>query len=298
MRAVMDVCSTRARFGWRASAVLAGVGLLAAPAVARAETVPVITQDPAITGTPQVGRELVADAAWSGDPKPTAAWAWQRCVKATGACAAIAGASAPRYKVVEADVGTFLRVRVKVTNAAGSVTAQSKPTTVVLAAPTPTPTASPTATPTASPVPTATPEPTVAAPPAPAPAAPAAPVVVAPAALVPLALNPFPVVRIKGRLTSKGARVTLLTVRAPRDVRIDVACKGSDCPARHYHAPAGERRLRRFERSLRAGTRLEVRVTKPGYVGKLTAFVFRRHAEPMRSDRCLMPGATRPVTCT
>jgi hypothetical protein len=296
MRAVMDVCSTRARFGWRASAVLAGMGLLAAPAVARADTVPVITKDPAIIGTPQVGLELVADAAWSGDPKPTAAWAWQRCVKATGACAAIAGAGAPRYKVVEADVGTFLRVRVKVTNAAGSVTAQSKPTTVVLAAPTPAPTASPTATPTASPVATATPEPTVAAPPA--PAASAAPVVVAPATLVPLALNPFPVVRIKGRLTSKGARVTLLTVRAPRDVRIDVDCKGSDCPARHYRAPAGERRLRRFERSLRAGTRLEVRVTKPGYVGKLTVFVFRRHAGPTRSDRCLVPGRTRPVTCT
>jgi len=162
MRAVMDVCSTQARFGWRASAVLAGMGLLAAPAVARADTVPVITKDPAIIGTPQVGLELVADAAWSGDPKPTAAWAWQRCVKATGACAAIAGAGAPRYKVIEADVGTFLRVRVKVTNAAGSVTAQSKPTTVVLAAPTPAPTASPTATPTASPVATATPEPTVA----------------------------------------------------------------------------------------------------------------------------------------
>ena len=38
-------------------------------------------------------------------------------------------------------------------------------------------------------------------------------------------------------------------------------------------------------------------MTKPGYVGKLTAFVIRRHAEPRRSDRCLNPGKTRPVTC-
>ena len=124
-----------------------------------------------------------------------------------------------------------------------------------------------------------------------------APVVVAPTALVPLALDPFPVVRIKGRLTSKGARVTLLTVRAPRDVRIEVDCTGIDCPARHYRAPAGRHRLRRFERALRAGTRLEVRVTKPGYVGKFTAFVIRRNAEPKRSDRCLAPGATRPARC-
>jgi hypothetical protein len=96
MRTVMDVCLTRARLGWCASAVLAGAALLAAPAVARADTVPIITQDPAITGTPQVGMELVAGAAWTGDPKPAATWAWQRCVKATGTCTAIAGASAPR----------------------------------------------------------------------------------------------------------------------------------------------------------------------------------------------------------
>jgi hypothetical protein len=271
------------------------MGLLILPAAAHADTKPVITQPPAITGTPQVDNELAAGAVWTGDPKPTATWAWQRCAKATGGCNPIAGASTERYRVVQADVGRFLRVRVKVTNAAGSVTAQSEPTTVVLAGPTPTPTA----TPTASPEPTVTPAPTPAAQPAPAATSPpvSAPVVVAPTALVPLALDPFPVVRIKGRLTSKGARVTLLTVRAPRNVRIEVDCTGIDCPVRHYRAPAGRHRLRRFERALRAGTRLEVRVTKPGYVGKFTAFVIRRNAEPKRSDRCLAPGATRPAKC-
>ena len=295
MRSIMDAGLTRARLGRRASAVLVAMGLLILPAAAHADTKPVITQPPAITGTPQVDNELAAGAVWTGDPKPTATWAWQRCAKATGGCNPIAGASTERYRVVQADVGRFLRVRVKVTNAAGSVTAQSEPTTVVLAGPTPTPTA----TPTASPEPTVTPAPTPAAQPAPAATSPpvSAPVVVAPTALVPLALDPFPVVRIKGRLTPKGARVTLLTVRAPRNVRIEVDCTGTDCPARHYRAPAGRRRLRRFERALRAGTRLEVRVTKPGYVGKFTAFVIRRDAEPKRSDRCLAPGATRPERC-
>ena len=33
-------------------------------------------------------------------------------------------------------------------------------------------------------------------------------------------LKPFPIVRIKGVLTARGARVTLLTVRAPRGARL------------------------------------------------------------------------------
>jgi hypothetical protein len=293
MAPVMDVRSTRVGVG----AVVTGVGLLLTPpALARADAVPVITQAPVILGSPQVGAELTASAEWTGDPEPVATWAWQRCVKENGSCSAIAGSTKSRYVVSAADLGTYLRVRLKVTNAAGSVTAQSKPTTRVLGAPAPTPTPTPTptatpnptpqATPVASPVPTAVP---VAAPP---------PVVAPPAPLVPLAFDPFPVVRIKGLLTPTGARVTLLSVRAPRDARIDVSCTGKDCPVRHYRSAGGKRRLRKFERSLRAGTRLQVRVTKPGYVGKFTEFVIRRQAEPKRSDRCLAPGATRPVACS
>jgi hypothetical protein len=296
MRAVMDVCSMRARW-WRASVVVVGAGLLVVPAGARAATAPAITAGPAISGTAQVRQELAATAVWTGDPAPTAAWAWQRCAKATGTCAAIAGASTARYRVVQADLGSFLRVALKVTNSAGSNDAVSKPTTVVVAAPvptpspTPTPTPSPTATPT--PTPTATPEPSPVPVPVPAPVAQVAPA----APLFPLAFDPFPVVRIKGLLTATGARVTLLTVRAPRDVRIVVDCTGSGCPTHHYEPPAGKHRLRKFERDLKAGTRLEVRVTKPGYIGKFTAIAIRRHADPKRSDRCLEPGATRPVKC-
>lgn len=290
MRDVMDVCSTRVRL----SAVVTGVGLLLMlPALARADAVPVITQAPVVLGTPHVGAELIASAEWTGDPTPTAMWAWQRCSPSNASCAAIPGSTKERYVVSEADLGSYLRVRVKVTNKVGSVTAQSKPTTLVLGAPTPTPTPTTTPEPTPSPTPTATPEPT----PAPVAAPIAAPVVAAPAPLVPLAFDPFPVVRIKGELTAAGARVTLLSVQAPRDVRIDVDCIGKDCPAKHFRSPAGKHRLSKFERSWRAGTRLSVRVTKPGYIGKFTEFVIRRQAEPKRSDRCLTPGATRPVPC-
>jgi hypothetical protein len=288
MARVMDVRSTRVRVG---TAVI-GVGLLLTlPALARADAAPVITQAPVIVGSPQVGAELTAKAEWTGDPEPVVSWAWMRCEKANGNCAAIAGSTKERYVVSAPDLGTYLRVRVKVTNAAGSATAQSKPTTLILGAPEPTPT--PTPAPTPEPTPVATPVPTA----VPTPVAAPAPVV-APAPAAPLVFDPFPVVRIKGLLTPTGARVTLLSVRAPSDARVDVDCAGRDCPARHYRTDGGDHRLRKFERALRAGTRLQVRVTKPGYIGKFTEFVIRRHAEPKRSDRCLAPGATRPVRCS
>jgi len=66
---------------------------------------------------------------------------------------------------------------------------------------------------------------------------------------------------------------------------------------RRFVPRAGVRRLRPFERELRAGTRLEISVTKPGYIGKFTVIVIRRNAAPWRSDRCLEPGAKRAVRC-
>ena len=98
-------------------------------------------------------------------------------------------------------------------------------------------------------------------------------------------------------LTARGARVTLLSVRAPRGSSVTVTCRGSDCPSRRYTSPASTGRLRPFERELSAGTRLEVRVTKAGFIGKSTVFVIRRQAAPKRTDRCLPPGAKRAVRC-
>ena len=45
--------------------------------------------------------------------------------------------------------------------------------------------------------------------------------------------------------------------------------------------------MARFERSLRAGVKITVSVTRRGYIGKRTTFVIRRGAPPLRSDRCL-----------
>jgi hypothetical protein len=110
-------------------------------------------------------------------------------------------------------------------------------------------------------------------------------------------MRPFPVVRVRGRTTPRGANITLLTVTAPRGARIAIRCRGRDCPARRWARATAVTRIARFQRHLRAGTRLIVTVTKSGRIGKHTVLTIRRGAAPLRRDRCLLPGTNRPVRC-
>ena len=58
-------------------------------------------------------------------------------------------------------------------------------------------------------------------------------------------------------------------------------------------------RLHAFERDLRAGTRLDIRITKRGFIGKRTVILIRRGRVPRRLDTCLAPGSrSRAVACT
>src|SRR3954451_24152083 len=118
---------------------------------ARAQTAPRITAGPVIDGSAQVGKVLTAKATWTGDPEPAATWQWLRCAKPTGPCTTIAGAISRTYVPRAADVGSVLRVGLRVANATGSDENRSQPTAAVIAAPAPIPP------PTASPVATATP---------------------------------------------------------------------------------------------------------------------------------------------
>jgi hypothetical protein len=256
------------------------------PAGAHADTPPVITSRPVIGGSPQVGATLTASATWTGEPAPAAAWAWVRCAAPIGQCAQIPLATAQSYRVQPADLGMVLRVRLRVVNTSGGAEARSAATAVVGPAPAPTPTPTPTPTPSPTPPPP---------PPPPAPAATPAPVAAAPKP--PRLLDPFPVVRIRGVMTPSGSRVTLFTVRAPRRAQVTVVCHGRGCPRKRYRPARGSARLRPFERSLPAGTRLAVSVTEPGFVGKYSSFVIRRPAPPRRRDLCLVPGITDPTRC-
>jgi large repetitive protein len=118
-------------------------------------------------------------------------------------------------------------------------------------------------------------------------------------------LDPFPVVRLRGRTTGKGARLTAFTVRAPHGSLLDVRCSGRGCPIKKLRKKITTRRkrgsatvhVRQLERLLRTGIELQVRVTQPNMVGKYTRIKIRGLAVPIRSDRCLLPGSSKPAAC-
>jgi hypothetical protein len=112
-------------------------------------------------------------------------------------------------------------------------------------------------------------------------------------------LAPFPVVRLRGRISRTSARITLLTVTAPSGSKVSIYCAGRSCPRKRVAVTASRKavRVRRFERRLRAGTVLRIYVTKSGFVGKYTRFQIRRGRSPLRTDLCAQtPGAT-PRRC-
>jgi len=127
---------------------------------------------------------------------------------------------------------------------------------------------------------------------------------VVPAPLV--LMEPFPVVRFAGSKTSRGIRLSLLTVQAPLGALVSVYCSGRGCPIKSESESAFSSNSKggtalfafhRFERSLRAGVTLEVRVSKPGEVGKFTRFKVRRGRLPLRVDGCLGPTGINPIVC-
>jgi len=123
-----------------------------------------------------------------------------------------------------------------------------------------------------------------------------------------LLMSPFPLVRISGTLTSTGARLRLLAVRAPRGALVRVTV--SPPCAKKRHASRGCRVLRasatvgrhavdfrRLARTYRSGTVIVVRVSRADRIGKYTRFTIVRGKAPRRVDQCLMPGATRGSRC-
>jgi PKD domain len=119
-------------------------------------------------------------------------------------------------------------------------------------------------------------------------------------------MQPFPIVRIAGSETTSGVRLRLLTALAPIGARVTVSCRGHGCPTKSEGQVALSRKsnsgtviveFRRFERSLKAGVILEIRITKPGQIGKFTRFVVRRGKLPVRVDTCLDAAGVTPLVC-
>jgi PKD repeat protein len=124
-------------------------------------------------------------------------------------------------------------------------------------------------------------------------------------------LSPFPVVRIAGRVSRRGARIRRLTIDAPPATRVKVNCRGRGCPFKRVLQTVSSRliagrglpptrllRIRRLEgRLLRPGATLRLYLTRSDAVGKYTRFRIRKDKSPARSDMCLVPGSGRPLAC-
>jgi hypothetical protein len=119
-------------------------------------------------------------------------------------------------------------------------------------------------------------------------------------------LTPFPIIRIVGRSTARGAKVSLMTVRARVATYVVSRCVGSArrCPYKQHvsRVPGIKGRIRTvhvrgFERSFRAGVLLRVYVVGPGRTGKFTSFRIRSGHAPRRNDGCVADVVLRPVAC-
>ncbi len=118
-------------------------------------------------------------------------------------------------------------------------------------------------------------------------------------------MQPFPVVRILSTDTASGIRLKLLSVRAIAGARIAVSCRARGCPTKLVVRLARKGKggvvpayaFRPFQRALRAGVMLEIRVSKAGLIGKYTRLAIKRGKLPERLDRCLSPTASRPIAC-
>jgi hypothetical protein len=109
-----------------------GAATAVAPVTGIVPGPPVSMAPPAITGTATVGQTLTATTGtWTGAPTAFA-FAWRRCDSSGDGCTDIAGTAGQTYVVSAADVGFTVRVTVTATNASGSATAVSAPTTVVV----------------------------------------------------------------------------------------------------------------------------------------------------------------------
>jgi PKD repeat protein len=114
-------------------------------------------------------------------------------------------------------------------------------------------------------------------------------------------LQPFPIVRIRGRVLGTGVDLSLLSVHAPKGAKVKVVCKGKGCPKRKILYFTVKRsaglRIKQLERPLGKDAVIEIFVTKPGTIGKYTRFRIRQGKSPARKDACAAVGAKKSMTC-
>jgi hypothetical protein len=130
--------------GMELRAVVTATNAVGSGSAASARTAPVAANPPSngtrptVVGTAQQGQTLNAsEGVWGGSDPKSYAFQWLRCAVDGGSCSAITGATARSYTLASEDVGRTIRVRVTASNAGGSATAESEPTSPILPGPPP-----------------------------------------------------------------------------------------------------------------------------------------------------------------
>ena len=263
------------------------VGLVATTAVAAT-----VTQAPTISGTLEAGSTLTASSGVWAPRDATPSYSWLRCSASGADCAGISGASGRTYGVRTVDEGHTLRVRLTATQKNGrAASADSAPTAVVVARKPYTIPSEPATDPSTVVTPTGPGTGTFSS--GTATGGGSEP---SPGTSLPF-IDPFPVIRIAGRFRGKRTTLTRVTVRAPRGTRIRINCTGRGCPYKRRATAVRLLRIRSLQRTYRPNATIEIRVTQPEKIGKYTRMRMRRDKAPLRVDRCLMPGKSKPVRC-
>ena len=250
---------------------------------AAASDAPVVTHAPDIRGTPVVGQTLQAvDGAWTGSPDAAENYTWVRCPDEDFEdCITISRANEQSYTLTSEDAGYAIRVTLLVSLGDDSDHKTSDPTDAVRTASGETPT-----------------------PPAPG-GSPGSPGFDVPPAkgggTLPAGvkrLKPKPVVRVSGRYTSTGAKITRFTVTSPKGATVKMSCTKGTCPVKKQTIKGGHTtHVSKLERTLKAGTRVTLTISRPGYVSQVTTVVIRAKRAPSRSDSCILPGKHKTQRC-
>lgn len=101
---------------------------------------------------------------------------------------------------------------------------------------------------------------------------------------------PLPVVTLQGTVDRKGVvAVSRLTLRALPGSTVAVSCKGKHCPVKTLRRTMirNSLRLSQLEGRLRPAMTLELRVARPGQLGKYVRYKLRKRKPPKRFDSCL-----------
>ena len=228
---------------------------------------PVNSQAPSLAGTAAVGYLLTAaPGGWQNQPNAYT-YQWQICNEAGAGCGNISGAVGTTFPLTGGDFGHRLRVVVTAQNAAGSTPAVSLPSPAI-------------------------------------------------GSTVESEVEwsfgwgrAYTIVESLGlHAVTAGAHVEVVCrgARCPFKVAdVTPVARSSSCHARrcsqtHGDATGTEANLAHLfkGRHLRPGTVIMVRVTKPGWVGRLYVFTVRANARPSHPrPTCLAPESTQPSVC-